>query len=87
MQQTTKHDYDSAQYRVGMLDKMDLQDHNTPDDWIQRDPKLIRLTGRHPLNAEPPLTELMKDILTPSSIHYVRNHGVVPQLHWDTHKV
>lgn len=43
---------------------------------------------RHPLNCEPPLSMLMeKGFITPVSLHYVRNHGAVPKLDWDTHKV
>ena len=43
---------------------------------------------RHPLNCEPPLPMLMeKGFITPVSLHYVRNHGAVPKLDWDTHKV
>ncbi|KAG0254842.1 hypothetical protein BG011_005507 [Mortierella polycephala] len=67
---------------------IDERDLGTPDDWIPRDPRLIRLTGRHPFNAEPPTPELMKfGFLTPTSIHYVRNHGAVPKLRWETHKL
>ena len=43
---------------------------------------------RHPLNCEPPLSMLMeKGFITPVSLHYVRNHGAVPKLDWDTHRV
>ena len=28
-----------------------------------------------------------RGFITPSSLHYVRNHGPVPKLDWDTHKV
>lgn len=35
-------------------------DKNTPDGHIARDPRLLRLTGAHPFNSEPPLTELYK---------------------------
>ena len=28
-----------------------------------------------------------KGFITPVSLHYVRNHGAVPKLDWDTHKV
>ncbi|KAK5815604.1 nitrate reductase [Linnemannia elongata] len=67
---------------------VDERDRGTPDEWIVRDPTLIRLTGRHPFNAEPPTQELLKHgFLTPSSIHYVRNHGTVPNLQWETHKI
>lgn len=33
-------------------------DKNTPDAHVPRDPRLIRLTGVHPFNAEPPLSSL-----------------------------
>jgi hypothetical protein len=49
---------------------------------------LIRLTGQHPLNAEPPAGMLVEaGLITPAPLHYVRNHGPVPRLHWDTHLV
>ena len=42
---------------------------------------------RHPLNCEPPLSMLMdKGFITPVSLHYVRNHGAVPKLDWDSHR-
>ena len=34
-------------------------DAGTPDAWVPRDPRVIRLTGRHPLNCEPSLDDLM----------------------------
>ena len=37
------------------------------------------MTGRHPFNVEPHLPRLLqKGWTTPSSLHYVRNHGAVP---------
>ncbi|CAG8456356.1 537_t:CDS:2 [Acaulospora colombiana] len=66
---------------------MDPRDLNTPDSWIPRHKELIRLTGKHPLNCEPPLPMLMQSFITPTPLHYVRNHGPVPKLHWDTHRV
>jgi nitrate reductase (NAD(P)H) len=58
----------------------------TPDNWIKRDSRLIPLTGPHPFNAEPPLEEIMKSgFFLPSGIHFVRNHGTVPRLDWDSH--
>lgn len=33
-------------------------DKDTPDNHVPRDPRLIRLTGVHPFNVEPPLTSL-----------------------------
>ncbi|KAJ4963638.1 hypothetical protein NE237_023577 [Protea cynaroides] len=62
---------------------MDSRDEGTADSWIERNPSLIRLTGKHPLNCEPPLTQLMNHgFITPASIHYVRNHGQVPRGTW-----
>lgn len=56
------------------------EDANTKDDWVPRDPKMIRLTGRHPFNSEPPPSDLMASHITPPQLHYVRNHGPVPQV-------
>lgn len=36
-------------------------DRDTPDSHVPRDPRLIRLTGVHPFNVEPPLTALFKE--------------------------
>ena len=53
---------------------------NTPDNWVPRDTRLIRLTGKHPFNTEAPLRDLVDaGFLTPSNLFYVRNHGAVPQ--------
>ena len=59
---------------------IDGKDVGTPDEWVPRDPRLIRLTGKHPFNCEPPL-DLCYDqgFLTPPAIHYVRNHGHCPR--------
>ena len=47
---------------------------------------MVRLTGRHPFNSEPPLSILDKyRFLTPINVSIVRNHGAVPRLSWDTH--
>ncbi|KAL1883446.1 hypothetical protein Plec18167_002450 [Paecilomyces lecythidis] len=56
-------------------------DKDTPDGHVPRDPRLIRLTGVHPFNVEPPLTDLFNDgFLTSPELFYVRNHGAVPQV-------
>lgn len=66
----------------------DYRDAASPDRWLPRDGRLIRLTGKHPFNVEPPVAVLNQyKFLTPSSMHYVRNHGACPQLQWDTHTV
>lgn len=34
------------------------QDTQTPDNWIKRDDRLVRLTGKHPFNCEAKLGDL-----------------------------
>jgi len=69
----------------GSVDKRDV---GTPDEWIQRHPDLVRLTGRHPFNVEPPLPKLMEHgFITPAALHYVRNHGAVPRIQWEEHRL
>lgn len=64
--------------QVNVLD----QDKNTPDAHVPRDPRLIRLTGVHPFNTEPPLSDLFDEgFLTSPELFYVRNHGAVPEVH------
>jgi nitrate reductase (NAD(P)H) len=68
--------------------QVDEADQFSPDNWIPRSDSLIRLTGKHPLNAEVDLTALFEaGLITPSPIHYVRNHGAVPPLLWETHRL
>ncbi|KAL2544873.1 Nitrate reductase [nadh] 2 [Forsythia ovata] len=56
----------------------------TADNWVERNPAMVRLTGKHLFNAEAPLTRLMHHgFITPVSLHYVRNHGYVPKARWD----
>jgi nitrate reductase (NAD(P)H) len=56
-------------------------DKKTPDAHVPRDPRLIRLTGVHPFNVEPPLTALFNEgFLTSPELFYVRNHGAVPNV-------
>lgn len=67
---------------------IDEQDQFSPDNWIPRSPHLIRLTGKHPLNAEPDLGDLYEcGLITPNELHYVRNHGAVPRLLWEFHEL
>jgi len=56
------------------------EDEKTGDDWIARHEKMIRLTGRHPFNSEPPPADLMASYITPPELHYVRNHAKVPKV-------
>ncbi|CAO2202192.1 unnamed protein product [Urochloa humidicola] len=58
----------------------DPRDEGTADAWVHRHPSLIRHTGKHPLNCEPPLPLLARHgFITPAPLHYVRNHGAVPR--------
>ncbi|KAK4553809.1 hypothetical protein LTR86_008984 [Recurvomyces mirabilis] len=67
---------------------IDEQDQFSPDNWLPRSDKLIRLTGKHPLNAESELTALYEGgLITPNELHYVRNHGAVPRLLWEFHQL
>ncbi|WCJ44582.1 Nitrate reductase [NADH] [Euphorbia peplus] len=62
---------------------VDVRDEGTADNWIERNPAMIRLTGKHPFNSEAPLTRLMHHgFITPVPLHYVRNHGQVPKGSW-----
>ncbi|KAG0649482.1 Nitrate reductase [Hyphodiscus hymeniophilus] len=57
------------------------EDLKTPDSHVPRDPRLIRLTGIHPFNVEPPLSALYDEgFLTSPELFYVRNHGPVPEV-------
>lgn len=72
----------------GLDISIDETDQFTPDNWIPRSTDLIRLTGKHPLNCEPKLTALFDaGLITPNQLHYVRNHGAVPHLLWETHRI
>lgn len=42
--------------------KQDAKDAGTPDGWIIRDERLVRLTGRWPFNCEPPLPDLWEAV-------------------------
>lgn len=51
---------------------VDAKDADTPDSWIPRHTEILRLTGRHPLNCEPPMERLMgAGFITPTSLHLV----------------
>jgi nitrate reductase (NAD(P)H) len=42
---------------------------------------MVRLTGKHPFNAEAKLKDLYaQGFFTPSNLFYVRNHGAVPKV-------
>lgn len=72
----------------GSTAQVDFRDAKSPDDWIPRDGRLVRLTGKHPFNVEPPLSVLKEHgFLTPPHLHYVRNHGACPRLSWESHTV
>lgn len=68
--------------------EIDDRDKNSPDDWIPRHPDLVRLTGKHPFNCEPPIGKMLdQGFITPISLHYVRNHGKAPRMDWDSHRI
>ncbi|KAI0682203.1 Oxidoreductase, molybdopterin-binding domain-containing protein, partial [Earliella scabrosa] len=60
---------------------LSMDDLNTPDSWIPRSSELFRLT-------EPNLLRLFEaGMITPTKLHFVRNHAAVPQLDWETHEL
>lgn len=68
--------------------EVDERDAKCADSWVPRDKSLIRLTGKHPFNSEPPHADVMAaGWLTPVAKHFVRNHGAVPRLEWSTHRI
>ena len=78
----------SSQHHNRSTIAIDEQDQFSPDNWLPRSEHLIRLTGKHPLNAEAELTALYESgLITPNELHYVRNHGAVPRLLWEFHKI
>ena len=49
--------------------------------WARGDrAKLLALSGAVPFNGEPPLTDLAAQLVTPTQLHHVRNHGPVPRI-------
>jgi nitrate reductase (NAD(P)H) len=67
---------------------IDEADQFSPDNWLPRSSDLIRLTGKHPLNAEAKLDHLYEaGLITPNELHYVRNHGAVPRILWEFHEL
>jgi nitrate reductase (NAD(P)H) len=78
----------SPQHKNMTQISIDEQDQFSPDNWLPRSSDLIRLTGKHPLNAEPPLSRLYDaGLITPNELHYVRNHGPVPRILWEFHEL
>eukprot|EP00418_Pyrodinium_bahamense_P098828 CAMPEP_0179036694 /NCGR_PEP_ID=MMETSP0796-20121207/13747_1 /TAXON_ID=73915 /ORGANISM="Pyrodinium bahamense, Strain pbaha01" /LENGTH=529 /DNA_ID=CAMNT_0020732983 /DNA_START=178 /DNA_END=1767 /DNA_ORIENTATION=- len=66
----------------------DPKDKGNPDEWVPRNEWMNRLTGIHPFNVEAPVSLLRQHgFLTPPSVHYVRNHGLVPKLSWHEHTI
>jgi len=75
-------------YIANTIHTPDVRDKDNTDKWVPRDPRLNRLTGIHPFNCEAPLSVLREHkYLTPSSLHYVRNHGICPKLFWGSHTI
>jgi len=67
---------------------VDKRDQGTPDDWVKRHPEMVRLTGNHPFNSEPPMPLLQQvGWVTPPTLFVVRNHGAVPKFSWESHRL
>ncbi|ODV70877.1 nitrate reductase [Cyberlindnera jadinii NRRL Y-1542] len=75
----SEYDYDFFWRKDTPLTKILDIDTNTKDSHVARDERLLRLTGSHPFNCEPPLSlNYQQGFITPSHLHFVRNHGAVP---------
>ena len=60
---------DATQDLHETVTEIDSRDAATPDKWVPRHPRLVRLTGRHPFNCEPPLPDLMeRGFITPTAL-------------------
>ncbi|KAL4420574.1 hypothetical protein ABPG75_010230 [Micractinium tetrahymenae] len=78
----------SEEYKLHLpVQQIHAHDVGTKDEWVPRHPDLVRLTGRHPFNCEPIPARLFESYITPPSLHYVRNHGTVPRIQWDQHRL
>ena len=67
---------------------IDEAEQFTPDNWVARSDEMIRLTGKHPMNAEPEMIKLYNSgFITPNYLHFTRNHGAVPRILWERHKL
>jgi len=67
---------------------IDARDAHTPDEWVKRNPRMVRLTGDHPFNSEPPMHVLQEvGWVTPPSLFVVRNHGAAPKVFWETQRL
>ncbi|BFZ56072.1 hypothetical protein PYCC9005_003114 [Savitreella phatthalungensis] len=54
-------------------------DAKSKDAHVERDERMVRLTGNHPFNAEAPLSALWdQGFITPPELFFVRNHGACP---------
>ncbi|XP_022990801.1 nitrate reductase [NADH]-like [Cucurbita maxima] len=63
---------------------LDPRHEGTADDWIKRNSSLVRHTGKHPFNSEPPLNRLTQyGFITPVPLHFVRSRGAVPRATWN----
>jgi hypothetical protein len=78
---------DDYKHLAAYYPQVDERDGKVADNWVKRHPSMIRLTGVHPFNSEPPLPELIDHgFISPVNLHIVRDHGAVPKIKWQEHK-
>lgn len=79
---------DDYKDKAAYYPQVDERDGKVADNWVKRHPSMIRLTGVHPFNSEPPLPELLDHgFISPVNLHIVRDHGAVPKIKWEEHKL
>ncbi|KAJ3504171.1 hypothetical protein NLJ89_g8077 [Agrocybe chaxingu] len=72
---------ESACTVIDTQDSTTIPGRDTPDSWVTRDSRLVRLTGKHPFNAEARIRDLYTaGFITPTNLFFVRNHGAVPKV-------
>ena len=72
-----------AEYRVGTLSAHDAAEVQDASDPFANDPKrhgALQINTKKPFNAEPPLTILTDNTVTPNQLFFVRNHLPVPDI-------
>lgn len=63
-----------------------MEPYEEPYDLEPARPELL-VASSEPFNGEPPLSQLVKQYVTPTELFFVRNHSAVPLLDSATHRV
>lgn len=79
------------QYRIGNLAAQDVGESvKNMDDPYANEPRrhiTLKPSSKQPFNAEPPLSLLVDNLITPNELFYVRNHLPVPDIDASTYEL